>query len=87
MRDEEQCATLSSAVRSKVVEVARNGFAGATAGGEKAVLVFLGLFHDVSPHLPPVKSRWSTAASQAPLCALCCLCVVARICLQNTCEP
>lgn len=33
MRDEEHCATLTAAVRSKILEVARNGFAGATAGG------------------------------------------------------
>lgn len=34
MRDEEHCTTLTAVVRSKVLEVARNGFAGATAGGE-----------------------------------------------------
>lgn len=63
MRDEEHCATLTAEVRSKVLEVARNGFAGATAGGESCVRR---LFHDVSPHLPPADVTMFAAPSQAP---------------------
>lgn len=70
MRDEEHRATIAAVVRSKVLEVARNGFAGATAGGE-VLGQFCSKTFPRSPHLPLATSRaFNSSVTHTPFCVV-----------------